>query len=99
MPDLVENMKEVQQGILGPWKERGPNRAEFNSVDGTWRGGVAKERSHFAVGVKGSRCYNDNMSHQFSKNLISPVAATKVMGEDFEDHHLLRKKTAVVGCK
>lgn len=89
-------MEEVQQAILGPPEERGPDRAVFNSVDRTWSGGVAKERSLLAVGVKGSRCYNDNMSHQFSKNLVSPVAATKVMEDEFEDDHNVRKKTAFV---
>jgi hypothetical protein len=94
-PDTIELMQDVQDGILGPLEERGPEQA-VQKEDGTWSGGVAKERSNIARGVKGEHCHNEAMSIQWSKNLMSPVAATKVTGEEFEEHHTIRKKTLIV---
>lgn len=96
--ETIDLMDEVQNDILGPEDARGPKRPVLER--GTFQGGVQFERNKTIKGVKDTRCYTIAQSFQFSRNLVSPVAAGKVMENELDDNHVLRKKiTQVCGTR
>ncbi|KAM6491413.1 hypothetical protein JOM56_013187, partial [Amanita muscaria] len=92
--EIIAQMKLAQEGLLGSKGQRTQSRPV--KTNGVYTGGVAFERNDQVEGIKGSRCYTNGPSFQFSKNLLSPVAACKVMAHEITEEHRLRKDTAKV---
>ena len=63
-------------------------------VDGSWRGGVALERSDRAVNIKDApRCYPISVSIQPQRSdLEAPARGLKVYGHVMDDDLLLRQR-------
>lgn len=87
----VTAMEHAWDGILGARKDHTPEKAE--KVDGEWLGGVAWERSDFAVPIgKAERCFTMGQSYQLQHNLAGPSAGAKLVDGHGEPtpHHDMR---------
>lgn len=55
-------------------------------------GGIHFERNKWIVAVKDDgRCYTIGPSHQHSRQLVSPIAAGKIMANEMNEDQLLRR--------
>ncbi|RDB30971.1 hypothetical protein Hypma_000178 [Hypsizygus marmoreus] len=79
-PELIAELLQVQQDILGP-----EDKITLTSFQFKCDPGIVK--------VKNSWCYTMGPSHQHSNMIISPTAATKLMNDELElkEHHIRRQ--------
>jgi hypothetical protein len=89
----VKDLERLAEKVLGPRDLRSSERAA--RVHGTYKGGVAIERSFRAHGVKGARCYTTAYSYQNAPKIASVTAGSKRMGGDLDNLGLRREVNLV----
>jgi hypothetical protein len=88
-PSVLEEMNWVQHSIVGDEALTKPGHpVKENSV---WIGGTTWECCNGLNGVKGSRCYTLEPSHQCSRQLVSPTASAKVADHTLDEHQVLHR--------